>query len=48
MINSNKAFSSQERPYSGPEVCIIVLNNQNAICLASPVDGEMREGDDNW
>ena len=42
------AFSNQERLYRSPEVCVIGLNNQDVICQASPVDGEMREGDDNW
>ena len=42
------AFSSQDRLYRSPEVCVIGLNNKDVICQASPVDGEMREGDDNW
>ena len=46
-MNSN-AFLSQDRLYGSPEVCVIGLDNQNVICQASPVDGEMREGDDNW
>ena len=48
MIDNNIAFSSKDRLYSCPEVCVIGLNNQDVICQASPVDGEMREGDDNW
>ena len=47
-MNNIIAFSCQERLYRSPEVCVIGLNNKDAICQASPVDGEMREGDDNW
>lgn len=47
-MNNNNAFTSKDSLYSCPEVCVIGLNNQDVICQASPVDGEMREGDDNW
>lgn len=48
MIDNNIAFPSKDRLYSCPEAFVIGLNNQDVICQASLVDGEMREGDDNW
>lgn len=55
-MNFSNAFPNHETQYMSPEVCVIALNNQDVICqtspvghrLDSPVDGEMREGNDNW
>ena len=47
-MNNNIAFPYHETQYMRPEVCVTGLENQDVICQASPVDGEMLEGDDNW
>lgn len=47
-MDFNNAFPNHKRQYISPEACEIILNNQDVICQTSPVDGEMREGDNNW
>lgn len=48
MIHNNKVLSNCREQYKSPEVSMIGLDNMIEICQSSPVDGEMREGDDNW